>query len=188
MSQAPIGNPEFDSELLTGMDTLAFQVFRIDSILQENSEWLVKDLGLTHARVRILFSMHKAQPELRSISDIARDIGLSRQAVQRLTTQMLKEGILEEQTNPLQNKSRFFTISQYGQQLVSESRRRRSILVNHALGEEVLEQLKTASQFLQVLEDALESHSSNKVRQQLDQLIQRKSIAAITDLTSTSQP
>lgn len=76
------------------LDQLILEIFRLHGALIAAGDALVSDLGLTSARWQVLGAISKA-PEPLSLSQIARAMGLSRQAVRRLVNEMEAEALLQ---------------------------------------------------------------------------------------------
>lgn len=161
-----------NAESIESLDMLAFQIFRIHHLIQENSEWLFNDLGVTHSRARIIIGLSK-QNKPTSISELARSIGLTRQAVQRLANQLIDEGILCIDADSQSNKSKLLQLTESGTTLYLEIRRRRNLLIEQALDEKSLSKLVSARDSLHILEDTLENLRNDEVRAELNPLFNR---------------
>ena len=162
-----------NAESIESLDTLAFQIFRIHHLIQENSEWLFNDLGVTHSRARIIIGLSK-QNKPTSISELARSIGLTRQAVQRLANQMIEEDILCIDQDSQSNKSKLLQLTDVGLTLYAEIRRRRNLLIEHALDEKSLAKLISAHDSLHILEDTLKNLRDESVREELNPRFNRQ--------------
>lgn len=78
---------------------LILGVFRLNGALLQSGDTLVAGLGLTSARWQVLGAIDAA-PVALPIAHIARNMGLSRQAVQRLANEMAKDGLVSFAANP----------------------------------------------------------------------------------------
>lgn len=78
---------------------LILETFRLNGRLLEAGDALVRDLGLTSARWQVLGAI-AAAPAPVTVAQIARNMGLSRQGVQRLADAMSGEGQVRFETNP----------------------------------------------------------------------------------------
>lgn len=81
---------------LTG---LVFDVFRFNGGLLAAGDALVGDLGLTSARWQVLGAVALSPVPL-PVAHVARNMGLSRQAVQRVVDDMRAEGLVRLDPNP----------------------------------------------------------------------------------------
>ena len=75
---------------------------------------MTKDLGLTHARWKVIGAIALSNAGL-TVPGIARVLGQSRQAVQRITDVMVADGILVYTDNPKHKSSALVTLSEKGQ-------------------------------------------------------------------------
>ena len=76
---------------------LVLEIFRVNGLLLAEGDRLTRDLGLTSARWQILGAI--ADGPL-TAAQIARNMGLKRQSVQRLVDILHREGILAFEANP----------------------------------------------------------------------------------------
>jgi len=74
-------------------------IFRLSGALGREGDRLSKPLGMTHARWKLLASVVHSHPA-KTVSQIARITGQSRQAIQRLVDSMVKEELLQLTENP----------------------------------------------------------------------------------------
>ena len=89
------------------------EVMRLNGALITLGDGLAHPFGLTSARWQLLGVIADTGP--RTVSAIARDMGLARQSVQRLVNQMTGEGILELVDNPHHRRARLVAITARGQ-------------------------------------------------------------------------
>src|SRR5262249_53595067 len=78
---------------------LVLETFRLNGRLLEAGDNLVCDIGLTSARWRVLGAV-AASPVALPVSHIARNMGLTRQAVQRLANDLEQEGLIRFAPDP----------------------------------------------------------------------------------------
>ncbi len=79
---------------------------------------MTKELGLTHARWKVIGAIALSSAGL-TVPGIARVLGQSRQAVQRITDVMVADGILVYTDNPKHKRSVLVTLSEKGQDTYS---------------------------------------------------------------------
>ena len=92
---------------------LILETFRLNGRLLEAGDELVADLGLTSARWQVLGAIQASQVPL-SVAQIARNMGLSRQAVQRLANEMTQDGLLVFRDNPHHSRAKLAVMSEKG--------------------------------------------------------------------------
>lgn len=95
------------------LDDLIIEVFRLNGALIAAGDRLVSDLGLTSARWQVLGAVAKsgASP---SLSEVARAMGLSRQAVRRITQDMARDGLLNIYPHPANRRVRLIKLTEAG--------------------------------------------------------------------------
>lgn len=87
------------SDQVVSITELIVAVFRLNGALLESGDHLVAPLGLTSARWQVLGAIDRAPVPL-PIAHMARNMGLTRQAVQRLANEMAKDGLVAFRNNP----------------------------------------------------------------------------------------
>ena len=93
---------------------LIVEVFRLNGILLTTADKLVSKFGLTGARWQILGAVVLAgKPE--TVSRLARNMGLTRQSVQRVVNEMVEEGILSLVENPHHRRSGLIFMTKKGE-------------------------------------------------------------------------
>lgn len=97
-------------------NALIFEIFRINSRLLATGDALVADIGLTSARWQVLGAVALASG-LSPVAHIARSMGLTRQAVQRLTNDMVADGLLKLETNPNHQRARVVALTPAGREI-----------------------------------------------------------------------
>ncbi len=97
---------------LTG---LVIEVFRLNGDLLAAGDALVGDLGLTSARWQVLGAMALSPVPL-PVAHIARNMGLTRQAVQRSVDEMREDGFIGLEPNPHHRRAMLVTMTQRGQE------------------------------------------------------------------------
>lgn len=93
---------------------LVLTLFRLNGLLIAEGDAMTKDLGLTHARWKVIGAIALSNAGL-TVPGIARVLGQSRQAVQRITDVMVADGILVYTDNPKHKRSALVTLSEKGQ-------------------------------------------------------------------------
>jgi DNA-binding MarR family transcriptional regulator len=93
---------------------LILETFRLNGRLLAAGDALVEGLGLTSARWQVLGAIAVAPVPL-SVAQIARAMGLTRQAVQRLANDMAREGLLRFAANPNHRRAKLVVMTPRGQ-------------------------------------------------------------------------
>ncbi len=89
------------------------EIFRLNGRLVAAGDALVADLGLTSARWQILGAVAlSGRPQ--TVSAIARRMGLTRQAVQRVVNDMTERGLIAMIDNPADRRARLVTLTETG--------------------------------------------------------------------------
>ncbi len=94
------------------MTELVLELFRVNGLLLAVGDRLTTDLGLTSARWQVLGAL--ADGPL-TVAQIARNMGLKRQSVQRLVDVLSEEGIVAFEDNPHHRRAKLVRLTQAGQ-------------------------------------------------------------------------
>src|ERR1700723_1483617 len=92
---------------------LVLETFRLNGRLLASGDVLVADLGLTSARWQVLGAIALSPVPL-SVAQIARNMGLTRQAVQRLVNEMGAEELVQFRPNPHHQRAKRVVLSAAG--------------------------------------------------------------------------
>src|SRR5262245_55844783 len=95
---------------------LILEVFRLNGVLLAEGDRLVADLGLTSARWQVLGAVALAEAPM-PVAWIARNMGLTRQAVQRVVNELSVEGVLDFADNPHHRRAKLVVLSDRGAKL-----------------------------------------------------------------------
>ena len=105
-----LGNKKQNQET----NDLIVEVFRLNGLLISTADNLVSKFGLTGARWQVLGAIAKAgDPE--TTSRLARNMGLTRQSVQRVVNEMVAEGMLTLEENPHHKRSKLVVMTDKGE-------------------------------------------------------------------------
>ncbi|SDR55061.1 DNA-binding transcriptional regulator, MarR family [Rhizobiales bacterium GAS191] len=94
-------------------DRLVVETFRLNGRLVAAGDELVADLGLSSARWQVLGAL-ELSPVALPVAHIARNMGLSRQAVQRLVNEMQSDGLVRLAQNPHHRRARLVMLTPAG--------------------------------------------------------------------------
>ena len=92
---------------------LVLSIFRLNGLLIAEGDALTEKLGLTHARWKVIGAIALSNAGL-TVPGVARVLGQSRQAVQRITDVMVVDGLLAYQRNPKHKRSVLITLTEEG--------------------------------------------------------------------------
>lgn len=96
---------------------LALDVFQVNGALIALGDRLVAPLGLTSARWQVLGAVAQA-PDGLPTADIARNMGLARQSVQRVVDELAREGVLAFAPNPRHKRAKLVRLTDKGRTLL----------------------------------------------------------------------
>lgn len=95
---------------------LVLSIFRLNGLLISEGDAMTEKLGLTHARWKVIGAIALSSAGL-TVPGIARVLGQSRQAVQRITDVMVEDGLLQYQSNPKHKRSVLVTLTDDGKEV-----------------------------------------------------------------------
>ncbi len=95
---------------------LILETFRLNGRLLAAGDALVRDLGLTSARWQVLGAAAMSPVPL-PVAHLARNMGLSRQAVQRVADELEARGIVRFAPNPHHRRARLVLLTERGRAL-----------------------------------------------------------------------
>ena len=90
------------------------EIFKLGGLLVNEGDLMTSEFGITSARWKILGAIAlPGKPQ--TVPQIAKTMGLTRQAVQRLVDAMHKDGFLKFQTNPEHKRAKLIKLSTLGE-------------------------------------------------------------------------
>ena len=98
---------------LDAITDLVLETFRLNGRLLAAGDELVAGLGLTSARWQVLGAIALSAVPL-PVSHIARNMGLTRQAVQRLVNEMSRSGLVRFGANPHHRRAKLVLLTPRG--------------------------------------------------------------------------
>lgn len=137
---------------------LIVEVFRLNGLLLSTADKLVAKFGLTGARWQVLGAIAQNEaPE--STARLARNMGLTRQSVQRIVNEMVAEGMLSLEENPHHKRSKLVLMTPKGTKAFEQAIALQQPWVK-ALSEGISKKrLKEAREVLVTLGERLEKQS-----------------------------
>jgi DNA-binding MarR family transcriptional regulator len=124
----PSTDPDHTSEGAS-LTELILEVFKLNGRLLSAGDQLVASLGLTSARWQVLGAIAFAgspQP----VANIARNMGLTRQAVQRVVNELEAEGFLSFAPNPHHQRAKLVVLSKSGAKAFQAAAKRQAPWAN----------------------------------------------------------
>ncbi|RVB25808.1 MarR family transcriptional regulator, partial [Mesorhizobium sp. M7A.F.Ca.CA.004.05.1.1] len=94
---------------------LILDLFRLNSRMLTSGDRLVADLGLTSARWQVLGAVVTAERP-QPVAWLARDLGASRQNVQRIVNDLHREGLVAFEANPHHQRAQLVVLTDKGRQ------------------------------------------------------------------------
>jgi DNA-binding MarR family transcriptional regulator len=139
---------------------LVLETFRLNGRLLVTGDALVADLGLTSARWQVLGAMALSAVPL-SVAQIARNMGLTRQAVQRLANEMQADGLVRFAPNPHHQRAKLVLLTAAGKAAFASVMKRQSAWAT-GLGRGLnAKQIETAAVMLRTIRQRLDDRAGN---------------------------
>ena len=98
---------------------VVLEIFKLGGLLINEGDQLTEEYGITSARWKVLGAITLANSP-QTVPQIARTMGLTRQAVQRLVDVMYEEELLEFQPNPEHKKAKLVSLTNKGVNIYSK--------------------------------------------------------------------
>jgi DNA-binding MarR family transcriptional regulator len=114
MTQDPTADTNRKRRLGEALTDLVLEVFRLNGALLASGDALVGDLGLTSARWQVLGAI-ALSPVALPVAHLARNMGLTRQAVQRSVDEMRDGGFVRLDPNPHHRRAMLVTMTMQGE-------------------------------------------------------------------------
>ena len=147
------------SEPHRALGSLIFETLRLAGRLTLAGDTLMSEIGLTSARWQIM-GVIAYLPSPRTASALARTMGQSRQAVQRIVNDLAAAGLVEMLPNPAHKRAPLIALSSAGQTLYQKAEARRvpwTMVLAAEIGDH---DLKAAQAALSALRRALEQRQA----------------------------
>lgn len=93
---------------------LIVEVFRLNGLLIATADKLVSKFGLTGARWQVLGAIAMSE-EPETVACLARNMGLTRQSVQRVVNDMVQKDMIRLRNNPHHRRAKLVELTQTGQ-------------------------------------------------------------------------
>ncbi len=152
---------------MVDLTSLILETFRLNGELLTAGDRLVADLGLTSARWQVLGAVGMAASP-QPVSQIARNMGLSRQAVQRLVNDMAAQDLLRFTPNPHHQRARLVLLTARGETVFRAAMQRQAPWAAQLGVGLTAGQIDTALQVLRTLRDRLQTRNETRSQETRD--------------------
>ena len=132
---------------------IVVEVFRLNGRLIDAGDGIAAPEGQTSARWQVL-GVVAGGPA--SVAQVAREMGLTRQAVQRTADLLAADGLVRYADNPHHRRAKLVTMTPEGRQALDHIQRRQARWANRIGGRQDLGQMRTAAAVLRRLRESLE--------------------------------
>ena len=114
MTRGTPADTEHEARLRRALTGLVIDLFRLNGALLASGDALVEDLGLTSARWQVLGAIALSPVPL-PVAHIARNMGLTRQAVQRSVAEMREDRLVRLDPNPHHRRAMLVMMTERGE-------------------------------------------------------------------------
>lgn len=149
---------------MSSITELILETFRLNGELLGAGDNLVAGLGLTSARWQVLGAMGMAQNAL-PVAHIARNMGLSRQAVQRIVNELAAQNLVEFAPNPHHQRARLIVMTPKGKAVFDQAMARQGPWADALATGLEAQDMETALRLLRTLRERLQSQNDLKPRE-----------------------
>jgi DNA-binding MarR family transcriptional regulator len=144
---------------------LVLEVFRLNGRLLAAGDRMTRPAGQTSARWQVLGAI---DVEPRTVSQIARVMGLTRQSVQRTADRLQAEGLVSYVDNPAHRRAKLLALTTRGRSVLNGITQRQVVWANDLgarLGEvEVRQALRVVHAFRELLEHTARAEGTRRAR------------------------
>ena len=137
------------------------ETFRLNGELLEAGDRLVRDIGLTSARWQVLGAIALSPVPL-SVAHTARNMGLSRQAVQRIANELEREGLVTFAPNPHHARAKLLLMKEKGSRAYAAAMERQRPWAAQLGGKLASEEVKAALRVMRAVRDRLQTSAVAK--------------------------
>jgi DNA-binding MarR family transcriptional regulator len=132
---------------------LVIELFRLNGTMIAVGDALSRDLGMTSARWQVLGAIGK---EPKTVATAARQMGLTRQNVQRIADWLVESGIAEFVDNPNHRRAKLVALTKKGVALREQLKRRQTKWANETAASFANGELEATVDVLRRLKKVLE--------------------------------
>lgn len=134
---------------------LVLETFRLNGCLLIAGDALVADIGLTSARWQVLGAVALSPVPL-PVAHIARNMGLTRQAVQRLANEMERDGLVRFAPNPHHQRAKLVLLTPRGKSAYDLATKRQEPWASSLANGLSIKQINAATATLRAIRQRLE--------------------------------
>lgn len=136
---------------------LILETFRLNGRLLAAGDGLTSDLGLSSARWQVIGAIEEAPLP---VAQIARNMGLTRQAVQRVANVLAEDGLVEFAENPDHRRAKLVCLTGDGREVLEEIGKRQTAWSNNLATGFTRKSIEDALKVLREVRDRLEQAKS----------------------------
>ena len=137
---------------------LVLETFRLNGRLLAAGDALIADLGLTSARWQVIGAISLSPVPL-PVAHIARNMGLTRQAVQRLANDMERDGLVRFAPNPHHDRAKLVLMTRKGKAAFAAAMERQGSWANSLVAGLSMRDIKFATSTLRTIRQRLEQQA-----------------------------
>jgi DNA-binding MarR family transcriptional regulator len=156
MTQTQPARAKDKLRLRRSLTDLVIDVFRLNGALLASGDDLVADLGLTSARWQVLGAIAFSPVPL-PVAHLARNMGLTRQAVQRSVDEMRNDGLIRLDPNPHHKRAMLVAMTERGESVYRAAMKRQGGWADVLAAGLSPEDIEAASSLLRELRRRLDS-------------------------------
>jgi DNA-binding MarR family transcriptional regulator len=146
---------------------LILETFRLNGCLLAAGDALVADVGLTSARWQVVGAIAESPVPL-PVAHIARNMGLTRQAVQRIVNEMASDGLVRFGTNPHHQKAKLVLLTARGTTAYEAAMERQRPWAGKLADGLPAQQIETAAAMLRIIRQRIEARRGRGRRSGVD--------------------
>ncbi len=133
---------------------LTLCVFKLSGLLSNEGDKMTKEFGITSSRWKILGAITMSQTPL-TVPQIGREMGQSRQAVQRLVDVMINDGLLTLVDNPNHKRAKYVEVTPKSEVIYQKLYQKQIPWADQCAAEFTVEELETALAVIQKVTQSL---------------------------------
>jgi DNA-binding MarR family transcriptional regulator len=144
---------------MISLTALILETFRLNGELLIAGDALVADLGLTSARWQVIGAIGLS-PNPLPVAHVARSMGLSRQAVQRIVNDLVARELLRFAPNPHHQRAKLVLLTEKGMATYQSAMERQQPWVNELGNGLSAKAITTAHRVLMTLRERLQTQNN----------------------------
>lgn len=126
VSQRARLTPLADQAAVEPITALVLEVFKLNGRLLETGDALVREFGLTSARWQVMGAVSRSPMPL-PVAHIARNMGLTRQSVQRVADDLRDAGFTRYEPNPHHRRAMLVALTEKGAAAYQQASERQAV-------------------------------------------------------------